>query len=172
LSNSDNINLGSINYRALSQGEEQMLVLRYIDIKDLPTIQTDTSNEMYDYNNDGKLGFFEILLIYEILTDIFPYDERADLSTLTPTTLNSRYHTEGVNAFNDTMSFAYTLEGNKYFLWIAVFDTNSNTWGNYEKQQEQQGGEMVPSKVLDVSGDNLVSVNDATALYNIILGDS
>lgn len=172
LSNSDNINLNSINYRALAQGEEQMLVLRYIDIKDLPTIQTDASNEMYDYNNDGKLGFFEILLLYKILTEIFPYEESADLSTLTPTTLDSKYHTEGVNAFNDTMSFAYTSEGNKYFLWIAVFDTNNNAWGYYEKQQEQKDGEMVPSKILDVSGDNLITVSDATALYNIMLDNS
>lgn len=176
LSNSDDIAIIDeesaeeiIRYKALAQGEEQMCVLRYADIHNLPAIQTNDTNKMYDYDDDGVLTFNEILLIYSILMNITIYDESEDLSTLTPDTLASEHHIEMDNYNRDKLSFAYTKEGNNYFLWTALFDADTSTWGCYVKQQEEQDGEIVPSKILDVSGDGIITTTDATELYTIML---
>jgi len=61
----------SIIYKALKQGEEQMLVLK--SMGNLDIIPLDSSLEQFDLNEDGTINYSEISIIYAILLGR-PYD--------------------------------------------------------------------------------------------------
>ena len=55
----------SIIYKALKQGEEQMLVLK--SMGDLDILPLDSSLEQFDLNEDGTINYAEISIIYSIM---------------------------------------------------------------------------------------------------------
>lgn len=61
----------SVIYKALKQGEEQMLTLKSMDNLDIMPL--DTNLRAYDLNDDGAINYAEIAIIYSISLGI-PYD--------------------------------------------------------------------------------------------------
>ena len=61
----------SVIYKALKQGEEQMLILKSMSSLDVMPI--DSSLEQYDLNEDGTINYAEISIIYSILLNR-PYE--------------------------------------------------------------------------------------------------
>ena len=55
----------SPTYKALKQGEEQMVVLK--SMGDLDIIPLDSSLQKYDLNNDGAINYAEISILYSIM---------------------------------------------------------------------------------------------------------
>lgn len=67
LSNSDEVSFRGIVYKALKQGEEQMLVLKSMG-SNLDVLELPVEFSKYDLNDDGVINYEELAMLYGFLT--------------------------------------------------------------------------------------------------------